>query len=110
MNPGKVVDPYPLDSNLRTGPDYKPKPVLTIFQFPDDGGSMTAATERCFGVGKCRKLEGGTMCPSFQITREEEHSTRGRARMLFEMLRNVTARPKLARTKVKGAETDSAPI
>lgn len=87
MNPGKMVDPYPLDSNLRTGPDYKPKPVLTIFQFPEDGGSMAAATERCFGVGKCRKLDGGTMCPSFQVTREEEHSTRGRARMLFEMLR-----------------------
>jgi Fe-S oxidoreductase len=87
MNPGKLVDPYPLDSNLRTGPDYKPKPVLTIFQFPDDNGSMAGATERCFGVGKCRKLEGGTMCPSFQVTREEEHSTRGRARMLFEMLR-----------------------
>jgi FAD/FMN-containing dehydrogenase/Fe-S oxidoreductase len=87
MNPGKVVDPYPLDSNLRTGPDYKPKPVLTIFQFPEDNGSFTAATERCFGVGKCRKLEGGTMCPSFQATREEQHSTRGRARMLFEMLR-----------------------
>ena len=87
MNPGKMVDPYPLDSNLRTGPDYKPKPVLTIFQFPDDNGSMAAATERCFGVGKCRRLEGGTMCPSFQVTREEEHSTRGRARMLFEMLR-----------------------
>jgi Fe-S oxidoreductase len=48
---------------------------------------MSAATERCFGVGKCRKLEGGTMCPSFQVTREEQHSTRGRARMLFEMLR-----------------------
>jgi Fe-S oxidoreductase len=61
--------------------------VLTIFQFPEDGGSMAAATERCFGVGKCRKLEGGTMCPSFQVTREEQHSTRGRARMLFEMLR-----------------------
>ncbi|HSU19528.1 MAG TPA: FAD-linked oxidase C-terminal domain-containing protein [Acidobacteriaceae bacterium] len=87
MNPGKLVDPYPLDSNLRTGPDYKPKPVLTIFQYPDDGGSMAGATERCFGVGKCRKLEGGTMCPSFQVTREEQHSTRGRARMLFEMLR-----------------------
>lgn len=87
MNPGKVVDPYPLDSNLRTGPDYKPKPVLTIFQFPDDHGSMAEATERCFGVGKCRKLEAGTMCPSFQVTREEQHSTRGRARMLFEMLR-----------------------
>jgi len=87
MNPGKMVDPYPLDSNLRTGPDYKPKPVLTIFQFPDDHGSMASATERCFGVGKCRSLDGGTMCPSFQVTREEKDSTRGRARMLFEMLR-----------------------
>ncbi len=87
MNPGKVVDPYPLDTNLRVGPDYKPKPVLTIFQFPGDHGSMAEATERCFGVGKCRGLDGGTMCPSFHATREEMHSTRGRARMLFEMLR-----------------------
>ncbi len=87
MNPGKIVDPYPLDSHLRVGPDWKPKPVLTIFQFPDDGGSLANATERCFGVGKCRKLEGGTMCPSFQVTREEQHTTRGRARLLFEMLR-----------------------
>ncbi|HEY8310103.1 MAG TPA: FAD-binding and (Fe-S)-binding domain-containing protein, partial [Gemmatimonadaceae bacterium] len=87
MNPGKLVDPYPLDSNLRIGPDYHPKPVLTIFQYPDDDGSMAAATERCFGVGKCRKVDAGTMCPSFQVTREEQHSTRGRARMLFEMLR-----------------------
>ncbi len=87
MNPGKIVDPYPLDSNLRTGPDYKPQQPLTIFQFPDDGGSLATATERCFGVGKCRKLDGGTMCPSFQVTREEKHSTRGRARLLFEMLR-----------------------
>ena len=87
MNPGKVVDPYPLDSNLRTGPDYKPLQLPTIFQFPDDGGSLATATERCFGVGKCRKLEGGTMCPSFHVTREEKHTTRGRARLLFEMLR-----------------------
>lgn len=87
MNPGKVVDPYPMDSNLRVGPDYKPKPVLTVFQFPEDQGSFAHATERCFGVGKCRSLEGGTMCPSFHATREEMHSTRGRTRLLFEMLR-----------------------
>ncbi len=87
MNPGKVVDPYPLDSHIRMGPDYHPKPVLTYFGFPDDNGSLSDATERCFGVGKCRSLEGGTMCPSFHVTREEQHSTRGRARMLFEMLR-----------------------
>ncbi len=87
MNPGKVVDPYPLDTNLRVGPDYKPKPVLTIFKFPDDHSSFAQATERCFGVGKCRGLNGNTMCPSFHATREEMHSTRGRTRLLFEMLR-----------------------
>ena len=87
MNPGKVVDPYPLDQNLRFGPEYAPKPVLTWFKFPEDHGSMALATERCFGVGKCRSLEGATMCPSFQVTREEMHSTRGRAHLLNEMLR-----------------------
>jgi FAD/FMN-containing dehydrogenase/Fe-S oxidoreductase len=87
MNPGKVVDPYPLDSNLRLGPAYRPRPVETWFKFPGDNGSLSQATERCFGVGKCRSLGGQTMCPSFQATREEMHSTRGRARLLFEMLR-----------------------
>jgi FAD/FMN-containing dehydrogenase/Fe-S oxidoreductase len=87
MNPGKIVDPYPLDQNLRFGPDYAPKPVLTWFKFPEDQGSMALATERCFGVGKCRSLDGATMCPSFQVTREEMHSTRGRAHLLNEMLR-----------------------
>jgi Fe-S oxidoreductase/FAD/FMN-containing dehydrogenase len=87
MNPGTVVDPYPMDTNLRVGPDFKPKPVLTVFQFPQDQGSFAHATERCFGVGKCRGLNGGTMCPSFHATREEMHSTRGRSRLLFEMLR-----------------------
>ncbi len=87
MNPGKVIDPYPMDTNLRVGPDYKPNPVLTVFNFPGDHGSFAQATERCFGVGKCRGLDGGTMCPSFHATREEMHSTRGRARLLFEMLR-----------------------
>lgn len=87
MNPGKIVDPFPVDTNLRVGPDYKPKPVLTVFQFPGDQGSFAHATERCFGVGKCRGLNGGTMCPSFHATREEMHCTRGRTRLLFEMLR-----------------------
>jgi FAD/FMN-containing dehydrogenase len=87
MNPGKVVDPYPMDTNLRVVPDFKPQPVLTVFQFPQDQGSFAHATERCFGVGKCRGLNGGTMCPSFHATREEMHSTRGRTRLLFEMLR-----------------------
>ena len=76
-NPGKVVDPYPLDTNLRVGPDYRPAPVFTHFQFPQDGNSFELATERCFGVGKCRALDGETMCPSFMATREEMHTTRG---------------------------------
>jgi Fe-S oxidoreductase len=60
--------------------------VQTHFRFPRDGGSFAAATERCFGVGKCRRTEGGTMCPSFMVTREEMHTTRGRAHLLFELL------------------------
>jgi len=87
MNPGKKIDAYPLDHNLRTGPDYHPQPVRTYFQYPDDKGSFALATERCFGVGKCRSLHGGTMCPSFRATREEQHTTRGRAHLLFEMMR-----------------------
>ncbi len=85
MNPGKVVDPYPLDTNLRTGTDYNPPQVKTHFKFPADRHSFVVATERCFGIGRCRK-GSGTMCPSYQVTREEKHTTRGRANLLFEML------------------------
>jgi FAD/FMN-containing dehydrogenase/Fe-S oxidoreductase len=87
MNPGKVSDPYPLDTNLRMAPPYQPRQVETYFSFPDDGASFAAATERCFGVGACRDQEG-VMCPSYQATMEEKHSTRGRARLLFEMMRS----------------------
>jgi FAD/FMN-containing dehydrogenase/Fe-S oxidoreductase len=90
MNPGKVVHPYRLDENLRLGGDWSPSvPQDLFFQFPHDGGSFTEAANRCVGVGKCRAHDhvGGTvMCPSYQATREEKHSTRGRARLLFEML------------------------
>ena len=85
MNPGKLVDPYPLDTNLRTGTDYNPPQVKTHFKFPEDRHSFVVATERCFGIGRCRK-GSGTMCPSYQVTREEMHTTRGRANLLFEML------------------------
>jgi FAD/FMN-containing dehydrogenase/Fe-S oxidoreductase len=93
MNPGKVIDAYPLDSNLRLGTDFRPIDLgPTTFAFPDDGGSLLNASMRCVGVGKCRRPGGGDMCPSYQATREEVHSTRGRARLLFEMLRDdVTA-------------------
>jgi FAD/FMN-containing dehydrogenase/Fe-S oxidoreductase len=89
MNPGKVVDPirvFKLDENLRLGPKYDPAPVDTYFTFPNDEGSFERATLRCVGIGKCRTLGGQVMCPSYQVTREEEHSTRGRSRILFEML------------------------
>jgi Fe-S oxidoreductase/FAD/FMN-containing dehydrogenase len=86
MNPGKVSDPYPLDTNLRMAPPYRPRRVQTYFSFQEDGGSFAAAAERCFGVGACRDMEG-VMCPSYQATFEEKHSTRGRARLLFELMR-----------------------
>ena len=90
MNPGKVVHPARLDEHLRLGGDWAPAtPQDLFFRFPDDGGSFAQAANRCVGVGKCRHHDnkGGTvMCPSYQVTHEEEHSTRGRARLLFEML------------------------
>ncbi len=85
MNPGKVVEPYRLDENLRLGPGHRPWEPTTHFRFPDDNGSLAHATLRCVGVGKCRNYESGVMCPSFRVTREEEHSTRGRAHLLWEM-------------------------
>lgn len=87
MNPGKVVDPYGITDNLRLGTDYRPPEVKTHFHYQGDDGSFAHATLRCVGVGKCRREEGGTMCPSYMVTREEKHSTRGRSRLLFEMLR-----------------------
>lgn len=86
MNPGKVVDPYPVDANLRYGPTYRPLQLTTIFSYPQDGGDFAAAADRCVGVGNCRQHEGGLMCPSYQATRAEQYSTRGRTRLLFEML------------------------
>jgi FAD/FMN-containing dehydrogenase/Fe-S oxidoreductase len=86
MNPGKKIDANPLDQNLRLGASYKPPAVKTYFSFPEAHGHFPETTIRCVGVSKCRKEEGGTMCPSYMATREEKHSTRGRARLLFEML------------------------
>ncbi len=87
MNPGKVVDPYPPDANLKWSPEnYHPAAVETYFRYPQDQGSFAKAANRCVGVGKCRREGGGTMCPSYMVTREEIHSTRGRARLLYEML------------------------
>ena len=93
MNPGKVVDPVGgkvqrVDENLRQGPDYKPVTLTTRMSFLSrEGNGFTRAVERCVGMGKCRAAEGGTMCPSYRVTGEERYSTRGRSRLLAEMLR-----------------------
>ncbi|HEU5245375.1 MAG TPA: FAD-linked oxidase C-terminal domain-containing protein [Gaiellaceae bacterium] len=87
MNPGKVVDPYRLDENLKLGPDHDPWRPTVKFSYPEDKGDFAHATLRCVGVGRCRRPDGmDVMCPSFMATREEMHSTRGRTRLLFEML------------------------
>jgi FAD/FMN-containing dehydrogenase/Fe-S oxidoreductase len=90
MNPGKLIGlpgktPNKLDENLRLGANYAPWEPKTHFQLPSDQGSLAQATLRCVGVGRCRREEGGVMCPSWRVTHEEEHSTRGRAHLLWEM-------------------------
>ncbi|MBT5369831.1 MAG: anaerobic glycerol-3-phosphate dehydrogenase subunit C, partial [Nitrospinaceae bacterium] len=84
MNPGKIVDGDPFTDNFRISPTYKTVPIPTIMDFSSDGG-FARAIEMCNGVGACRKRDG-TMCPSFQVTNEEEHSTRGRANALREVI------------------------
>lgn len=86
MNPGKVVEPDGNTVHLRLGTDYHPPTPPTHFQYPADQFDFSRAALRCVGIGECRKEGGGTMCPSYMVTREEQHSTRGRARLLFEML------------------------
>lgn len=92
MNPGKVIDADPIDAHLRLGGKFRPPRPETWFSYPEDKGDFVqAAALRCVGVGACRRHGGGVMCPSFMATREEMHSTRGRARMLYEMLGGVEA-------------------
>ncbi len=91
MNPGKLVSAegrvYAAHENLRQGPAYKPVTFATRFSFRSEvGDGFTRATEHCVGMGKCRAASGGTMCPSYRATGEERYSTRGRSRLLFEML------------------------
>jgi len=85
MNPGVIVDAEPLDAHLRIGPNYQPQVVHTRFDFSAEGG-LAGAALKCVGIGKCRKTDSGTMCPSYMATRDETHSTRGRARLLHEAL------------------------
>ena len=80
MNPGKIIDTPPMTENLRYGAAYEPLHLETKLDFTSDFG-FSGAVEMCNGMGACRKLDG-TMCPSFMATRDEEHSTRGRANLL----------------------------
>jgi len=89
MNPGKMIDPvavYDAVDNLRLGAGYQTRKVDTWFSYPLDPGGFAESTLRCVGVGACRKQDHGTMCPSYMVTREEKHSTRGRAHLLWEMM------------------------
>lgn len=81
MNPGKIVDAPPPDQNLRYSADAAPVPVRTAFRWREEEGLLRAA-EQCTGIGACRKLSSGVMCPSYMATRDEVHSTRGRANVL----------------------------
>jgi FAD/FMN-containing dehydrogenase/Fe-S oxidoreductase len=107
MNPGKVVDPNPLDSHLRLGTDFAPVSFHTRFSYPKDDGQFRKAAMRCVGVGKCRKstseADGQVMCPSYMVTREEEHSPRGRSRLLFEMVRGEVIPDGWRSTEVRDA-------
>ncbi|MDR7166546.1 FAD/FMN-containing dehydrogenase/Fe-S oxidoreductase [Nocardia kruczakiae] len=103
MNPGKIVEPHRLDSDLRQGSAYRPWEPVTHFAFPDDDHRFSEAAGRCVGVGKCRGESSGVMCPSYRATREEEHSTRGRARLLFEMLQGDAITDGWRSTEVRDA-------
>lgn len=85
LNPGVIADPAPVTADLRLvgTPDAS---VPTVLRYPQDPGGFAEAARRCVGVGVCRRHDGGLMCPSYQVTRREEDSTRGRAHLLWEML------------------------
>ncbi len=85
MNPGRVVRPAKLDEDLRVFVGLPTLRGRQALAFTEDRGSFTRASRRCLGVGRCVTASGGVMCPSFRATGEEQHSTRGRARLLFEM-------------------------
>jgi FAD/FMN-containing dehydrogenase/Fe-S oxidoreductase len=91
FNPGKIVDTPPMTTSLRYEPGKKTRKFQTYFNYDKTKG-MLRAIEQCNGSGDCRKshIMGGTMCPSFMVTRDEQHGTRGRANMLREILTHTT--------------------
>ena len=101
LNPGNLVRPRRMDADLRMGGPFRPLPVA--LRYPSDDGSFASATRRCVGVGKCIDTTSGVMCPSYMVTGAEEHSTRGRSRMLMEMMRGETIRDGWRSTEVRDA-------
>ncbi|MFF6780536.1 FAD-linked oxidase C-terminal domain-containing protein [Streptomyces sp. NPDC012510] len=100
LNPGVIVAPAPLDANLA----LRELPLVdTSFTFPHDEDGFAGAVRRCVGVGRCRSDAGGVMCPSYRATGEENDSTRGRARLLQEMVRGETVQDGWRSTEVKDA-------
>ena len=93
LNPGKIIDTPPFRENLRLGPATVNAEVSTYFDFSADGG-LALAAEQCNGQGACRKHDGG-MCPSYMVTLDEEHSTRGRANLLRQVLNGALPREEL---------------
>ena len=103
LNPGIVVDPPPLEENLRHHGPAHLRILPTEFAYATDAGSFAQAMRRCVGVGKCRQTSGGVMCPSYQVTREEQHSTRGRAHLLWEMVEGTLVTDGWRSTEVRDA-------
>ncbi|WP_112282322.1 FAD-binding and (Fe-S)-binding domain-containing protein [Prauserella muralis] len=101
LNPGNLVRPRKLDADLRFDGPVRQLPIT--LRYPHDGGSLATATRRCVGVGKCVDTSSGVMCPSYMATGREEHSTRGRARLLFEMMRGETITDGWRSTEVRDA-------
>jgi Fe-S oxidoreductase len=102
MNPSKVVDGAKRTQNLKLA-IYHPEPIVTTFHPGQDHGDFRHAALRCVGIGNCRQKKGGTMCPSYMVTHEEKHSTRGRARLLYEMVQGDVIRDGWASEEVKDA-------
>ncbi len=85
LNPGRVIDTPPLTENLRMGPTYHTIELIEELDWSEEGG-FARAVEQCNGNGACRKLESGVMCPSYMVTRDERHTTRGRANALRSVM------------------------
>ncbi|MFF8846361.1 FAD-binding and (Fe-S)-binding domain-containing protein [Streptomyces sp. NPDC015127] len=108
LNPGMIVRPLPVDGNLRVSPNRTPLPLAPVskgFPFHADDGDFAKATRRCVGVGKCRTTShrGDVMCPSYRVTRDEKDSTRGRARLLYEMTQGEVITDGWRSTEVRDA-------